>query len=186
MAGIKWVRGGGQRSVLRTRRNTAWPPSPWSLQQVGRHSSRIQPWGLVTLIFSAYLVILWGSSNDVVHQCGHQLSHLVHTGGGRSIPSGWADGLAFCLGHIHPLPCYRVYDVENSQLVCCRGLLEPGVELLDENRFGLRGASCQWDASCTAAMAETETETAGPSRAGNAPYLNIADTELIEGRDARP
>jgi hypothetical protein len=99
-----------------------------------------QPKG--ALLFYAYLVILWGGCNDVVHQCGHQLSHSVHTSGWRAIPSGRADGLAFCFGHIHPFPGYRVYDVENAQLVCCRGLLEMGVELLDENRFGLREAQC--------------------------------------------
>lgn len=118
------------------------------VSQASRRAFQSHPTvGAHHFIFYAYLVILWGGCNDVVHQCGHQLSHFVHTGGGRSIPSGWADGLAFCLGHVHPFPCYRVYDVENAQFVCCRGLLEPGVELLDKNRFGLREASCQWDAS---------------------------------------
>lgn len=43
--------------------------------------------------------------------------------------------LGLCL--LEPLAGYRVYDVENPQLVCTGRLLEVCVDLLDENRLRL-------------------------------------------------
>lgn len=46
--------------------------------------------------------------------------------------------LALRLGLLEPFPRYGVYDVEHTQLMRSRGFLEVCVDLLDEDRFGLR------------------------------------------------
>jgi hypothetical protein len=67
----------------------------------------------------------------------------MHAGSICAIWSGAANGLSLGFGLVHPLSCYRVYDIENSQLVSPGGLLEVSVQLLDEDRFGLRRGGCQ-------------------------------------------
>jgi hypothetical protein len=86
----------------------------------------------------AYLLIFWGGCYDIIHEYGEQLSHSSHTSGESAVWSTTARCLSTLLGLVYPLPGYRVYDVEYSKLVCTRCLLEMGVNLLDEDRFGLR------------------------------------------------
>lgn len=38
---------------------------------------------------------------------------------------------------IYPLSCYRIYNIEYAELMCSRSLLEVGVNLLNQDRFGL-------------------------------------------------
>lgn len=69
----------------------------------------------------------------VIHQYWHQLCHSVDTASEGAILSRGVYGLAVGLRLVEPLAGYRVYDVEHSQLVCSRGLLEVRVYLLDED-----------------------------------------------------
>lgn len=65
----------------------------------------------------AYLLIFWTRRYYVVHQDWHQFGHSMHSGGIRPVPGGAAYGLSLGLSLLHPLACYRVYNVENSKLV---------------------------------------------------------------------
>jgi hypothetical protein len=57
----------------------------------------------------------------------------MHSGGICPVLGCTANGLTLGLGLLHPLSCYRVYDVENSKLVSSRCLLEVREEFLDED-----------------------------------------------------
>lgn len=50
---------------------------------------------------------------------------------------GAVDGLAQAFGAFQPLAGYTVYDVEYSQLMCSRRLLEVCIYFLNEDRLGL-------------------------------------------------
>jgi hypothetical protein len=78
-------------------------------------------------------LILGGRGNDIVHQDWHQLRHPVDAGGEAAIWGGAADRLALLFGLFQPFAGYRVYNVENTKLMCAGGFLEVGVDLLDEN-----------------------------------------------------
>lgn len=83
--------------------------------------------------YKTYPLILGGRGNDVVHQDWHQLRHPVDAGGEAAIRGGAADRLALLLGLFQPFAGYRVYNVEDTKLVCTGGFLEVGVDLLDQN-----------------------------------------------------
>lgn len=38
---------------------------------------------------------------------------------------------------IYPLSCYRIYNIEYAEFMSARSLLEMGVNLLNQDRFGL-------------------------------------------------
>lgn len=86
---------------------------------------------------NAYLLFLGGRLQDVIHQNGHEFRHSVDSSGIGSIRGRAVYCLCLGLGLFEPFPCYRVYDVEYSQLVCSRCLLEVGIYLLYEDGFGL-------------------------------------------------
>jgi hypothetical protein len=86
----------------------------------------------------AYLLLLWSGLKNVIHQHGHKFRYSVDTGSVGAVLGGAVNCLALSLGLFKPLPCYRVYDVKDAQLVRPRSLFEVGVDLLDENRFGLK------------------------------------------------
>ncbi len=72
----------------------------------------------------AYLLVFWTRRYYIVHQDWHQFGHSMHSCGVRPVLGGTAYGLSLGLGLLHPLSCYRVYDVENSELVSSWCLLE--------------------------------------------------------------
>lgn len=81
----------------------------------------------------SYLLIFGGRCSDVVHEDGQQFSHSGHTSS-KSPIRGSAAWLLTCLsGLIYPLACYRIYNIQNSQFVCRRCLLEVRVDFLDED-----------------------------------------------------
>ena len=83
--------------------------------------------------------MIFGSRiDDVVHQYGKKLSHSSHTGGKCTVRSTATRQLSRLAGLVYPLSGYRVYDIQNSQLVCARCFLEMCIDLLDEDGFGLR------------------------------------------------
>lgn len=61
----------------------------------------------------------------------------MHTSSESPILGSTGYGLSGTFGLLSPFPCYRVYDVEYTKFVGSRSLLEVGVKLLDEDRFGL-------------------------------------------------
>jgi hypothetical protein len=61
----------------------------------------------------------------------------MHSGSIRSILSDTANNLALVFRLLHPLARYRVYNVEDTKLVCARRLFEVRKDLLDEYRLGL-------------------------------------------------
>lgn len=81
----------------------------------------------------AYLLILGGRCDDVVHQNGYQLSYSMHACSECSIRCRKAWSLPLGLGLVQPFPRYRVYDVECSQFVCAGCLFEVGEEFLNED-----------------------------------------------------
>ena len=83
--------------------------------------------------YRTYPLILGGRGNDIVHQDWHQLRHPVDAGGEAAIRGGAADRLALLFGLFQPFAGYRVYNVEDTKLMCTGGFLEVGVDLLDEN-----------------------------------------------------
>lgn len=83
--------------------------------------------------YRTYPLILGGRGNDIVHQDWHQLRHPVDAGGEAAIWGGAADRLALLFGLFQPFAGYRVYNVEDTKLMCTGGFLEVGEDLLDEN-----------------------------------------------------
>lgn len=55
----------------------------------------------------------------------------------RSILCRAIDRLALLFRLINPFASYRIYDIEHSQFVGCRGLFEMSVDFLDEYGLGL-------------------------------------------------
>jgi hypothetical protein len=86
----------------------------------------------------AYLLIFGSRVDDVVHQYGEKLSHSSHTGGKCAIGSTTTRQLTDLAGLVYPLSGYRVYDIQDPQLVCSWCFFEMCVDLLDEDGFGLR------------------------------------------------
>lgn len=84
---------------------------------------------------SAYLLIVGCVVYDIGHQNWQEFSHSIDTSGEGAIGCGVARRLSSLASSFYPLSGYRVYDVEYSQLVGARGLLEMGENLLDENGF---------------------------------------------------
>lgn len=91
----------------------------------------------------AYLVFCWTRLNNVIHQDGHQFGHSVYASSICSVRGRAAYCLPLLLCLLHPLAGYRVYDVKNSQFVCCGCLFEVGVDFLDEHGLGLCGGHGQ-------------------------------------------
>lgn len=83
--------------------------------------------------YKTYPLVLWGGGNDIVHQDWHELRHPVDAGSEAAIRGRAADGLALLFGLFQPFAGYRVYNVEDTKLMCTGGFLEVGVDLLDEN-----------------------------------------------------
>lgn len=84
---------------------------------------------------SAYLLIVGCIVYNVGHQRGQEFSHPVDSSGESAIGCGSARRLSSLASSFYPLSGYRVYDVEYSQLVGARGLLEMSKNLLDKNGF---------------------------------------------------
>ena len=89
-------------------------------------------------VAKAYLLIFGSRVDDVVHQHGEKLSHSSHTGSKCAIRSTTTRQLTDLAGLVYPLSGYRVYDIQNPQLVCSWCFLEMCVDLLDEDGFRLR------------------------------------------------
>lgn len=89
-------------------------------------------------VAKAYLLIFGSRVDDVVHQYGEKLSHSSHTGSKCAIRSTTTRQLTDLAGLVYPLSGYRVYDIQNPQLVCSWCFLEMCVDLLDEDGFRLR------------------------------------------------
>lgn len=83
--------------------------------------------------YKTYPLILGGGGDNIVHQDWHELRHPVDSGGEAAIWGGAADGLALLFGLFQPFAGYRVYNVEDTKLMCTGGFLEVGVDLLDQN-----------------------------------------------------
>jgi hypothetical protein len=76
-----------------------------------------------------------GVVNDVGHQHRQKLSHSIDSCGECSIGGIAARGLTSFACSFYPLAGYGVYDVEYAKLVGAWGLLEVGVDLLDQDGF---------------------------------------------------
>jgi hypothetical protein len=85
-----------------------------------------------------YLLILRRVVDDVGHQDGQQLGHSIDATSESSIRRGTPWRPASLASGVYPVPGYGVYHIENAQLVGAGGLLEVGVDFLDENGFILR------------------------------------------------
>jgi hypothetical protein len=79
-----------------------------------------------------------GILNYIIHQDWKQLCYSMDASSVCSILCRAIDRLAmlFCL--IDPFASYRIYDIEHSQFVSCRGLFEVSVDFLDQYRLGLQ------------------------------------------------
>lgn len=64
----------------------------------------------------------------------------MHASGKSAVLGRAADCLACLPGLFHPFSCYRVYDVENTELMGSGCTLEMRKELLDQDRLGLKRA----------------------------------------------
>jgi predicted sugar kinase len=84
-------------------------------------------------------LILRGVVDDVGHQHGQQLGHSIDATSEGPIWRGASWRPASLAGGVYPMPGDRVNHIENAQLVGRGGLLEVGVDCLDENGFILRG-----------------------------------------------
>lgn len=78
-------------------------------------------------------MILWSRGDNVIHQDWHQLRDPVDASSEGAVWGRAADRLALLLCLFQPFPGYRIYNIENTKLVCTGGLLEMGENLLDEN-----------------------------------------------------
>ncbi len=78
--------------------------------------------------------------DDIVHQNGQQLRHAIDPGRIGAIAGIGVHGLMGLAGMVYPLSRYRIYDVQDAQFMCSRGLLEVSVDLLDDDRFRLSRA----------------------------------------------
>lgn len=86
---------------------------------------------------NAYLLFLGGGLKNVIHQDGHEFRYSMNSSGIGAILCRAVYWLALRLCLLEPFPGYRVYYVENPQLVCSGSLLKMCVDLLDEDRFRL-------------------------------------------------
>lgn len=123
---------------------------PASMMRRDTKSTRTATQGKYCEYKDAYLLLLWGGLQDVIHQNGHEFRHSVDASGVGSILGRAVYCLCLGLCLLQPFSGYRVYDVEYSQLVCSWCLLEVGVDLLDEDRLGLSD-----NGSATAGQMET-------------------------------
>lgn len=82
-----------------------------------------------------YLLILRRVVDYVGHQDGQQLGHAINATSEGPIRRGAPWRPASLASGVYPMPGYRVDHIENAQLVSSGGLLEVGVDLLDENGF---------------------------------------------------
>jgi hypothetical protein len=79
--------------------------------------------------------------DDIIHEHRKKLGDSIDSSSERAIRSSASRWLA-CLARLfYPAASYTVYNVEYAQLVCARSLFEVCVDLLDEDGFGLEGAS---------------------------------------------
>jgi hypothetical protein len=77
--------------------------------------------------YRAYLLILGCCGNYIVHQYWQQFLYSMDACTKGAILGGCAYGLTAGLCLLSPFASYRVYDVENAQLVSCRSFLEMSV-----------------------------------------------------------
>lgn len=70
---------------------------------------------------------------DVIHQHRHELRHSVYSSSFSPIRGRTVYCLALGLSLLKPFPSYRVYDVQNTQLVCSWCLFKVCVDLLNED-----------------------------------------------------
>jgi len=122
-------------------------------------------------VAKAYLLIFGSRVDDIVHQYGEKLSHSSHTGSKCAIRSTTTRQLTDLAGLVYPLSGYRVYDIQNPQLVCSWCFLEMCVDLLDEDGLRLR-TSKRGSVIC---MNRRETNLR--------PYLNVGGAERCDACD---
>jgi hypothetical protein len=86
----------------------------------------------------AYLLVLGSGVYDISHQNRQEFSDTIDTCGEGSIGGRAPRRLTSLSCSFYPLPGYGVYDIEYSQFVGARCLLEVCVDLLDKNGFILQ------------------------------------------------
>lgn len=96
----------------------------------------------------------------------------MYAGGIRAVLRRAVYWLSLCLCLLEPFAGYKVYYVEYPQLVRPGRLFEVRVNLLDENRFGLRRAR----------LARASRATQSRSVA----YLDVGDAQRRQASDTRP
>lgn len=80
----------------------------------------------------AYLLLIRSVLNNIIHQHGHEFRYAVDACGVCAVWGSAVYCLALGFCRLQPFPGYRVYDVEDAQLVCRRRFLEVREDLLDQ------------------------------------------------------